>query len=132
MIISLSNIHLATEQQVFDQVAKHLLTQAERCTTNEINIEKSKCRYRNYKGHKCAGGCLIADDEYNEWQMEGHSWVGLVGHNTYFPNADQHFKLVSDLQKLHDVIEPASWLSELYKVTMVYNLNHYALLSFIK
>lgn len=65
MKITLKNLHEATEQQVFDQVAGHLLTQKE-------VLPSPACFYRGPNGLKCAAGCLIANDEYmpEEFNLE--------------------------------------------------------------
>lgn len=64
MIITLKNLHEATAQQVFTQVATHLLTQKERSFVIDDRGEEL-CAYRGDNGLKCAAGCLISNDEYN-------------------------------------------------------------------
>ena len=69
-MITLKTLGKATAQEVFDQVATHLLTQ------NERSLDGASCSYRNCDGLKCAAGCLISDDEYDN-QMEGIDWRGV-------------------------------------------------------
>ena len=103
-MITLKTLPEATAQQVFEQVARHLLTQREPA---RINIFE-KCSYR-LNGLKCAAGCLIADDEYDVQNMENEtdtSWDNLV-ENKVVPNA--HRDLIVELQEIHDGISPEYW-----------------------
>jgi hypothetical protein len=56
-MITLETLPQATAQEVFDQVATHLLTQRQRSTT------KGNCAYRGDDGLKCAAGCLLGPDD---------------------------------------------------------------------
>lgn len=106
-MITLKTLSEATEQEVFDQVAKHLLTQK---TKSVVCPESNNnCKYRGYDGLKCAAGCLIADDEYNPL-MEGQNWRGLVDKG-YVDN--QHTILIQELQNTHDLHRVCTWESEL-------------------
>ena len=67
--ITLKTLEQATAQEVFDQVAEHMLTQY------ELSMLNDTCVYRGYSGLKCAAGCLIGDDEYNNELMEGFTWT---------------------------------------------------------
>lgn len=55
-MITLATLHLATAQKVFDQVAKHLLTQNEAC---RLNNKACQCHYNHLR---CAA---ISTMEYN-------------------------------------------------------------------
>ncbi len=58
-------------------------------------IEKDKmCAYRGNKGRKCAIGCLIPDEEYNE-SMEGASASSLL-------TTGSDYKAVSTLKIFND------------------------------
>lgn len=50
-----------TLQEVFDKVARHLLTQGQR----SILRETGRCAYRGDEGCMCAVGVLIADEHYH-------------------------------------------------------------------
>lgn len=118
-MITLKTLSQATKQQVFNQIAKHLLTQGKK------SIDGMDCRYRNREGLKCAAGCLIADDEYSE-KFEGGSWVAIV--NDYLlPQA--HKNLIFSLQYIHDMKPSSDWNSELTKIAnrnnLVYENEHY-------
>lgn len=91
--ITLKTLSFATAQQVFDQVANHLLTQ-------KIKSKGVKyCRYKTAEGLMCAAGCLIGDDEYDEKFETAGSWRSVV-ENGYVSNT--HLYLITDLQDLHD------------------------------
>lgn len=92
MTITLATLPNATAQEVFDQVARHLLTQKERSVADE------KCLYRAPGGLKCAAGCLIGDDEYRP-SMEDRKWRSLVEAGIA---PGRHEALIGDLQQLHD------------------------------
>ncbi len=84
-------------QEIFDQVATHLLTQMDRSIDG---FEKMKCMYRGPRNLKCAAGCLISDDEYRK-HMEGRPW------DQTFP---MHFRQeIRELQRIHDEHEPCNW-----------------------
>lgn len=98
-MITLKTLAQATEQEVFDQVARHLLTQKVR-SENENNL----CLYRN-GDLKCAAGCLIGDDEYDP-RIEDWNWRRLVQHGTV---PREHARLISQLQRVHDTVAPEYW-----------------------
>lgn len=103
--ITLANLADATAQEVFDQVATHLLIQNEKAINRE-----GRCRYRFGKQKlKCAAGCLISDDEYKE-SFECHSWQRLIFINNI---TDRHAHLIGKLQNIHDSYVPDDWRGEL-------------------
>lgn len=118
--ICLANLHLATAQQVFDQVVRHLLTQGEAA----IDPVEGDCRYRAELVRdeqpvtlKCAAGCLIADNEYSP-RMEGNSWEMLCD-RALVPV--RHGELIFWLQSVHDyATAPAVWCDKL--VLLAYDL----------
>lgn len=115
-MITLKTLKDATAQEVFDQVANHLLTQ------NAKSMEKDsynslRCKYRS-GDRKCAAGCLIGDDEYRIY-MEYRRWSDLAG-NGVVP--DSHTGLISALQRVHDNYEVKSWPSALKHVAYQFRL----------
>lgn len=119
-MITLKNLHLATEQEVFDQVARHLLTQM------ETSIVGKKCLYRTKLDDgtilKCAAGCLIGDDEYTEeFDRKNSSWSWLIYNNLVPTN--NCVELITTLQGLHDNFEPECWKARLHNVATEFNLN---------
>lgn len=106
-VITLATLPEATAQEVFNQVALHLLRQGEKSETMA-----GGCRYRarlRDRTLRCAAGCLISDDGYDP-EMEGIDWGALVAAHKV-PTA--HFALISALQKLHDDTEVATWATNL-------------------
>jgi hypothetical protein len=103
-----------TEQEVFNTVAKHLLTQNKRSIGTGCG-----CAYRGAAGTKCAAGCLIPDARYNI-SMEQQLWRELVSANVV---PDEHFQLVCRLQTIHDSHQPTQWRQELKKLASKHCLN---------
>jgi len=117
MRVSLKNLHEATAQEVFDQVAKHLLQQGQESMLNGC------CKYHLTADDgtelQCAAGCLIADDEYNpEW--ESMVWHRLVTQGSV---PAVHSELIDELQSIHDSVNPYFWQGQLLRVAMDYNLS---------
>lgn len=104
-MISLQTLSKATAQEVFDQVASHLLTQKNKSQDQELS-----CRYRGNDGTSCAAGCLISDSEYDEIMMEGQTWQTLV-YNKRAPDA--HMYLIDELQATHDKVAEGLWKLQL-------------------
>lgn len=105
-MITLKTLHLATAQEVFDQVKTHLLTQMERA------VDFNSCKYRTHNGLKCAAGCLIADDEYT-MDMEGRTWISLVIDSVAPTN---HSGMIRDLQFVHDNYNHLEWEAKLKEI----------------
>ena len=115
-MIDLSNLAEATEQQVFNQVKNHLLTQGKKC------ISDNTCLYRGkYDNNlKCAAGCLIAYYQYMP-EMEQNDWETLVKEGIV-PSA--HSNLIEALQKIHDHHSVEAWPMKLREVAVKYNLQY--------
>ena len=109
-MITLKTLPQATAQEVFDQVAKHLLTQMKKSVAKRAaesaSDSKDYCMYRGFDGTKCAAGCLIADDEY-KLEFENHNWSHLSSTNYLVPK--EHCHLIMKLQNIHDCYEPEDW-----------------------
>jgi hypothetical protein len=101
-----------TEQEVFDLVAKHLLTQNKR-SDNVIG-----CCYRSRNGLKCAAGCLIPDESYNK-SMETYGWPDLVKRQLV---SAKHETLISRLQVIHDRAAVSEWKQKLKAIAEQHNL----------
>lgn len=116
-MITLNTLSEATEQQVFDQVAAHLLTQ------NNKSRFGMTCLYRaeDLDGNilKCAAGVLIADDEYHEG-MEDKSWRCLVSEDAV-PEA--HADFIVALQNVHDDCDIEDWPAFLESIARERGLN---------
>lgn len=105
-MITLKTLSQATAQEVFDQVAKHLLTQNAKSVTFNEDYGKDFCMYRGDNGLKCAAGCLIGDDEYRN-DMEDYLYSSLR------ESPEEHQELITRLQCIHDQREVKEWKSEL-------------------
>lgn len=115
MRITLANLPEASAQQVFDQVARHLLAQGKRCMVIHENTYTKKtqpgCAYRSEDGKlACAAGCLISDEEmvevHDQGLNHGHGWMSLIDAGIA-PHA--HYELIRRLQEMHDDEEIEDW-----------------------
>jgi hypothetical protein len=114
-MITLATLEQATAQEVFDQVAEHLLKQGKRCQDSDNKF----CVYRNDEGLKCAAGCLIGDDEYN-FSLESNTWFDL----TRFKKVPKtHDHLIRELQKIHDEYDVFQWREELATIAQLFQLD---------
>ncbi|KVS50666.1 hypothetical protein WK39_27780 [Burkholderia cepacia] len=118
----MSELATMTAQDVFDHVARHLLTQLERC--DEGMGRGSPCLYRGPRGLACAVGALIPQACYVP-EMENRDvsglqkWCMAVPFEPYWRLAcflDQHLPLLYALQKLHDSMSPTDWPRELWNL----------------
>lgn len=123
-MITLATLPEATEQEVFDQVVNHLLTQKEKCQDDVNGF--TLCRYRA-NGKMCAAGCLISEEEYKSFQkseetrnyLEGHNWSDLIDYGRV---PDQHEQLIIDLQVIHDETPPEEWEKRLKSMANAWGL----------
>jgi hypothetical protein len=119
--ITLHTLKDATAQEVFDQVATHLLTQ-----NTKSNDDSQECLYR-HNGLSCAAGCLISDDEYEQYELANFdvggkpsSWPNVV---TQKDLTDTHWQLITRLQLVHDCHEPDQWETTLRQVAKDHDLS---------
>jgi len=119
-MITLETLDSATAQEVFNQVATHLLHQNEMSRGN-INGHMA-CLYRFEKDNgtvlMCAGGCLMSDEEAYKVGLSD-SWASLVNENKV---PGKHSVLITELQWVHDLNAPGMWASLLYTVAKTNNL----------
>ena len=76
MYITLATLPHVSQQQVYDHVHNHLMTQGQRSLGPEVQGFKG-CVYRTPSGLKCAAGSCIAYHEYGP-EFEGKTWPNLV------------------------------------------------------
>ena len=107
-MVTLKTLPISTRQEVFNQIANHLLSQRKSSTNRDW------CAYRGSGGLKCAAGCLISDQEYCE-KMEGNSWDLLVS-KEMVPEA--HQDLIVKLQRVHDFQSVRNWKRCIQKAAM--------------
>lgn len=116
--ITLENLQDATEQQVFDKVAQHLLAQGKKSEEGYT----SRCVYLTSSGLMCAAGCLIGDDDKArdfDTNPQGTSWPTLLARGLV-PAA--HFDLIAALQRVHDSYKPSNWHAALESVATKFGL----------
>jgi hypothetical protein len=111
-MITLATLHKATAQEVFDQIALHLITQGKR------SERANYCAYKSKGGLKCAAGCLISDDEYNPG-LESLNWLDLMV-KKMVPN--EHGGLILELQNIHDRGSVSNWPVQLKTLASIHNL----------
>lgn len=112
-MITLKTLPQATTQEVFDQVARHLIKQGKKSTRAD-----GDCQYR--KGNlKCAAGCLIKKSEYEE-RWENTTWGGLVARGWVPP---EHQELIGELQAIHDDYDVKNWELALDKLAVQKSLS---------
>lgn len=109
-----------TNQEIFDKVAKHLLTQrVQSMSISAIDNFTSICAYRGAEGTSCAVGCLIPDDKYDP-SLEGlnihsiaHSMMASILEVSVEEYRNNTKDLLSALQGIHDMVRPEYWRDEL-------------------
>lgn len=106
-MITMKTLHQYSAQEIFNQVATHLLTQMKR-SVDDFGF----CAYRGSNGLKCAAGCLIADDEYF-YDFEGFRWSHLV---TIGKVSKKHKEMIKRLQYVHDSCLVDEWYESLSKI----------------
>lgn len=118
--ITIATLPAATAQAVFDQIARHLLTQNAKALEQIATDVNPACRYRGDNGTKCAAGILIADEEYTRDFERIGSWNSLVIRG-YAPV--DHAALIIALQHVHDGGSPSTWPADLIDVARAYELD---------
>lgn len=114
------HVYPKTSQEIFDIVAKHLLTQNVKAMDGN-----GICMYRNDKGLKCAVGCLIPSEHYDP-SIEKQT-LYFLSHDAYInPKLKAFLKdnygLLLSLQALHDYAEPKQWAQSLQYMAQEYSL----------
>ena len=114
-------------QSIFDQVARHLLTQKKRSLRRPRPAANLICAYRGDNGLKCAVGCLISDEDYDP-SMEGLSVREGAVRDWRFKRGYTMFgELLLRLQEVHDFHEPEHWPRLLASVATYFGLNTMAI-----
>lgn len=111
-----------TNQEIFNKVYKHLLTQNKQAVSyNLFYGQKNKlCKYRS-KNLKCAIGCLIPDKLYSK-NMEGLSVEELAIEYPELGFKKGNIRLLGDLQSIHDLYDPTLWKQELKDIAKEFKL----------
>lgn len=121
-------------QEIFDRVAKHLLTQNEKCIARVLKKDNNAvtvCAYRSYRENNilaCAAGCLIPERKYDP-SMEGSIFLSIAIH--HFPDiSDNLITFISELQIIHDRHEVDNWRYLLKAFATKHNLDSSVLNNF--
>ena len=107
-----------TDQETFDKVKKHLLTQ------NRVSyLVYHGCMYKGPDGLKCAVGCLIPDEIYDV-SIERMPVSKLVHLNNKVADFLKQFNLplLESLQYVHDSLSPHIWPKKLKEVAEKFEL----------
>lgn len=94
-------------QQIFDHVARHLLTQRKKAEVKKFG--GYSCAYRTKSGLACAAGCLIPDKELNTNDLT-IPWLATSYCKKY---SDLENLLIRKLQLIHDGAEVKNWKESL-------------------
>lgn len=94
-----------TEQEMFDHVVKHMLTQMSHAFTRRI----ANCRYYGENGKKGPVGCLIAEEHYDT-SMEGLCpSSGNILNAVELSGWPANEEYLVELQRIHDRGFPEFW-----------------------
>lgn len=108
-MITIENLHEATEKEIFEHVSNHLVNQGVKSEKYYPQGGYKACVYRTVDGQgntlRCAAGCLIPDHMYTS-DMENTTWGGLVEDHD-FPESPS--ELIHILQKTHDWSDVKDW-----------------------
>ncbi len=107
-------VNKLTDQETYDKVKTHLLAQMER------SVEGGVCRYRGPNGTACAVGCLIPDGKYFPGMERESVWDVMQRWPGAIPCDNE--RLLSLLQRVHDVEDPDEWATELAAVAYFFGL----------
>jgi len=101
-------------QQVFDTVVNHLRQQnakAQKMLDSDNRV--LRCMYRSPDGLKCAVGCLITDQEYDDHFEKVGDVQDLLDEwslpISLFERLNPHRILLVTLQKIHDNLDIEDW-----------------------
>ena len=117
-MITIATLPNYTDQEVFDYIANHLLSQGEKC--QELDDDTSPiCVYKNTDNQRCAAGCLFGPGEYNP-SLEGNNWMGLRDKGIV---PGFHCGLITALQRIHDTRPADEWYHELKDLAKDFHLD---------
>lgn len=115
-----------TEQGIFDTVARHLLTQNEKC----LNPSGIGCSYGTWKGPKCAVGCLFTEAEFAPGEIveifeNTGTWLHITNTAKRLipPRLKGHEYLLGNLQVIHDHRRVEDWKAALRDLARNYGLS---------
>ena len=106
---------MRTAQQFYDMIVSHLRQQNARSVLDDL-YGANPCAYRGLNNMKCAVGIIIPDEIYTR-SMESKTVSQLIRNNgigydipeELLLELDQHRKLLSTLQSIHDAEPVCVW-----------------------
>lgn len=107
-----------TAQDIFDAVAKHLLSQKRKALCPYTKWEENACRFRTTEGLACAVGCLLTDKEAQKLDNTSGGISALIYSKTAPERIHRFSQLLTDLQRLHDTSWPEVWPSRLMEMAI--------------
>lgn len=124
-----------TPQEIFDTVAKHLITQGQQSQRDD-----GTCLYRGPGGLKCAVGVLIPDDVYTrKMELDDLGETGNGVHGLLYRHAhvlpgyfSENVRLLSRLQNVHDLMyDRTSFARPLFALARDLHLDPHVVLPFL-
>ena len=119
------DIDYTNDQQVFDYVAKHLLTQQKVCAETPGGM----CVYRSPDGKlACAIGCLLTDEEarladnWHSGPMTIRDILDEIG-SARARMKGANVRLLGELQAIHDCAPVGVWKEEMESSAHYYTLD---------
>jgi|SRR5579859_3548836 len=117
-------------QDLFDKVVNHLLTQKVRSEGENPfpggGRSKKICLYRGPGGVKCAAGALISDRYYSRElefkQVSSSAILTAISASIGRTMSAQEGVLLSDLQYVHDSVDPSKWGTKLRDIAEYFGL----------
>jgi hypothetical protein len=113
-------------QETFDTVVAHLRNQNEKAQVTDED-GNDPCKYLTEDGRKCAAGCLIKPEDYNE-SFEGHAICNYAGFptevGTLLDSYGHDLKLLRRLQQTHDSYPVEKWESIFEQIASDLNLTY--------
>ena len=106
-------------QELFNKVTKHLLAQ------NKVaSLSNGRCAYKSESGLKCAIGCLISDEKYQEvFERRIVNTILKIDPLVFgFEVTEEMLTLLRELQKIHDWFDPEDWMDKLKELASAQKL----------
>lgn len=100
------------EQELFDTMVTHLRAQGVKASY-QADDGTTMCLYRAEGGRKCAVGCLIADEHYEEF-MENTTpnatpVMNALESSLGYKLTDHELEFLEEMQTVHDAHDVNAW-----------------------
>ncbi len=105
------------KQEIYDTVKSHLLSQNEKSM-----LDDGSCAYRGDHSFKCAIGCLISDEFFDESFNTAKACHPDVVNALRYSGVDCDTAFLMDLQAIHDGSKPATWAARLATLAFYHGL----------